>query len=168
MESSALVNPDDTDATVNEGPSADDTLDALVFLVNPDEHLTGLLEIQLVVPLGGHVLSGGIPFVGDAEELAADAVLLPVAHTANVKASEQFDEVFERHPEGAIFVVQHWLHNVDDLLSPEGRGVAPVAIPLELPPGVADVDELMAQSVNNTDHAIGVTWHETSFLVRAS
>lgn len=105
MECATLVNPDDTDSTIYERPSGNDALDAFVLLVDAYEHLSGLLELQLIVPLGGYILIGGVLLISDAKELAANAVFLPVPNTADVQTSEHLNEILKGHPEGSIFVV---------------------------------------------------------------
>jgi hypothetical protein len=134
-------------ACINEGSSLDNTLDAFIFLVEPDEHLDLLVNCDFVVPLGEDLLEARISLILDSEEFATDAVLLPVANTTDVEAAEELDEVLEAHPEGTVLIVKHRVNGFNHLGGPLGRPVTPVPIPLELPPRVSDVHQLISVSL---------------------
>jgi hypothetical protein len=134
----------------------DNTLDPLVLLVQADENLNLALDDQFIVPLGDHLLKARILVISDSQELASDAVLLPVADSAHVESIEELYEILEAHPKGAVGVVKHWVYLPLHVLCPERRGITPVSIPFELTPRVPDVYQLMTKSLLNLDYTVGM------------
>mmetsp|Transcript_24054 Transcript_24054/g.83486 ORF Transcript_24054/g.83486 Transcript_24054/m.83486 type:complete len:815 (+) Transcript_24054:196-2640(+) len=118
-------------------------LDALILLVHHQERRGALRHGQDV--RGRRQLARG----GLEGEAALAAALLPrvtrLGQAAHVDGAEELEEVLVGHPEGAV---------VDGLLrdaqlgaqgvSPQRRRVAPVAVPLEGAPRVAQLQQLVA------------------------
>lgn len=93
---------------------------------------------------------------------------MPVAYSANIKASEVLDEVLEAHPEGAVLVVEYRLDDIFHLLGPEGRGITPIPVPLELTPRVSDVNKLISKGFFDLDDTISMARNQTSLFIRAT
>jgi len=119
--------------------------------VKPDEDVRLLWHLKCVVPLGNDNFSVLVLDIVVPDELASESEFVPVADSGDADGVELEHKVVERHPESAVLAVERGFDFLLHLFGPEVGLVAPVALPLEVGPGVPQVEQLVALGLDDLD-----------------
>lgn len=70
------------------------------------------------------------------------------------------------HPEAAVVGIKRYTKLALNVLRPQGRVVAPVAVPLEVAPRIANVNQAMRPSLLHSQQAVRVATDESRSTLR--